>query len=51
MIKYILMLLAAGTVMGGERLDALLSAGPAMDYVMAFGVAMMLKPWLQGHFE
>jgi hypothetical protein len=51
MFQYILILLAALAVIGIPSLDSLVSAGPAMDYVVAFGVALLLKPWLQGHLE
>ena len=51
MFQYILILLAALAVIGIPALDSLVSAGPAMDYVVAFGVALLLKPWLQGHLE
>ncbi len=51
MLQYLLILMAALTVVGGPSLESLASAGPMMDYVVAVGVALMLKPWLQGHFE
>jgi hypothetical protein len=51
MLQYILILVAAMAAVGGPAMDALTSAGPAMDYVVAFGIALMLKPWLEGHFE
>jgi hypothetical protein len=39
------------TVISGPALESLASAGPMMDYIVALGVALMLKPWLSGHFE
>jgi hypothetical protein len=46
-----LILFAVLAVIGVASLESLVSAGPAMDYVVAFGVALLLKPWLEGHFE
>ena len=51
MFQYILILFAALAVVGAPSLESLASAGPAMDYVVAFGVALLLKPWLESHFE
>jgi len=51
MLQYILLVIAAMTVAFGPVLESMASAGPTMDYVVAFGVALMLKPWLSGHFE
>ena len=51
MFQYILILLAVLTVVGFPSLESLAAVGPAMDYVVAFGVALMLKPWLEGHLE
>lgn len=50
MFQYILLGLAAMTVLNGALLESLASSG-SMDYVIAVAVALMLKPWLQGHFE
>jgi len=51
MLQYILLVIAAVTVIAGPGLESLANAGSTMDYVVAFGVALMLKPWLSGHFE
>jgi len=51
MLQYILLVIAAVTVVAGPALESVASAGPMMDYVVAFGVALMLKPWLSGHFN
>ncbi len=51
MLQYILLVIAAVTVVAGPALESLASTGPTMDYVVALGVALMLKPWLSSHFE
>jgi len=51
MLQYILLVIAAVTVISGPALESLASTGPSMDYVVAIGVALMLKPWLSGHIE
>lgn len=51
MFQYILLGLAALTVLNGALLESLAASGSVMDYVLAVSVALMLKPWLQGHFE
>lgn len=51
MLQYILLAIAAVTVITGPSIESLASTGPTMDYVVAFGVALMLKPWLSGHLE
>lgn len=51
MLQYILLVIAAVTVLAGPSLESLASAGQSMDYVVALGVALMLKPWLSGHLE
>jgi len=51
MFKYILLGLAALTVWNGALLESLVSSGSMMDYLLAGGVALMLSPWLQGHFD
>jgi len=51
MLQYLLIVLAAVAIIGGPSLESLSASGPMMDYVVAVGVALMLKPWLQGHFE
>ncbi|VAW79822.1 hypothetical protein MNBD_GAMMA15-1842 [hydrothermal vent metagenome] len=50
MLQYILLVIAAVTILAGPALETLASAGPSIDYIVAFGVALMLKPWLSGHF-
>jgi len=51
MFQYILILFAVLAVVGAASLESLVSAGPAMEYLVAFGVALLLKPWLESHFE
>jgi hypothetical protein len=43
--------LAALAVVSGPSLESLAPSGPMVDYLVAIGVALLLKPWLQGHFE
>jgi hypothetical protein len=38
-------------VIGEPVLEALTFSGAAMEYVVAFGVALLLKPWLETHLE
>jgi len=51
MFQYILILLAVLAVVGVPTLGPLVSAGAAMDYAVAFAVALLLKPWLEAHLE
>lgn len=51
MFQYLLLGLAALTVLNGALLESLTFSGSIMDYVLAISVALMVKPWLQGHFE
>ena len=51
MFQYVLILFAVLAVLGFPTVESLANAGPALDYVVAFGVALMLKPWLEGHLE
>ena len=51
MFQYILMGLAALIVFNGALLESLASSGSMLEYALAVAVALMLKPWLQGHFE
>ena len=51
MFQYLLMLFAVLAVVSVPSLEALASTGPAMDYVVAFGIALLFKPWLEGHLE
>ncbi|WP_455234811.1 hypothetical protein [Thiogranum longum] len=44
-----LVLFAVLAVAGGPAMESLASIGPAMDYVIAFGAALLLKPWLETH--
>lgn len=50
MFQYLLILLAGLVVIGGPSLTSLASVGPSMDYLVAFGVALLFKPWLESHF-
>jgi hypothetical protein len=49
MLQYILILFAVLAVVGNPTLESLASVGPVMDYVVAFGIALLLKPWLETH--
>ena len=51
MFQYLLILFAVLVVVGVPSLESLVATGPALDYVVAFGVALLLKPWLEGHLE
>ena len=51
MFQYTLILFAVLAVIGVPSMESLASVGPAMDYVVALGVALLLKPWLEGHFD
>ena len=48
MLQYILIALAGLAVFSGPSLA---TSGPMTDYAVAVGIALMLKPWLQGHIE
>ena len=51
MFHYLLVLVAGLAVIGAPSMESLASIGGSMDYVVAFGVALLLKPSLQGQFE
>ena len=51
MFHYILILFAVLAVVGVASLESLASAGSAMEYLVAFGIALLFKPWLEGHLE
>ncbi len=51
MLQYLLLGLAALTVMNVSWLESLAASGSTLDYVLAVAVALMLKPWLEAHFE
>lgn len=51
MLRYILVLFAVLMAAGEPSMESLTSMGPAMDYVVAFGIAVMLKPWLEAQFD
>ncbi|MGD8671904.1 MAG: hypothetical protein PVF07_02600 [Thiogranum sp.] len=51
MVNYLLIGLAALAVVNGPSLESMAASGASMDYVVAVVVALMLKPWLQGHLE
>ncbi len=51
MFQYLLILLAGLAVFEFPSLESLASTGMSMDYLVALGVALMLKPWLKGHFD
>jgi len=47
MLHYLLALLAVLLVVGGPLLESLTTIGPNIDYLVASGVALLLKPWLE----
>ena len=49
MLHYILALCAVVAVVGVPVLEKLAFSGAALDYVVALGVALLLKPWLETH--
>lgn len=51
MLQYLLLGIAAVTVVTGPALESVASAGHSMDYMIAAAVALMLKPWLANHLE
>lgn len=51
MFQYTLILFALLAVVGLPSLESLVSVGPVLDYVVAFGIALLFKPWLEGHLE
>lgn len=51
MFQYLMILVAIVAVVGAPSLESLAVNGPMMDYLIAIGVAVMLKPWLEGHLE
>jgi hypothetical protein len=51
MLQYILVLCAVMAVIGEPVLEQLAFGGFATDYLVAFGVALLLKPWLENHLE
>jgi len=51
MFQYLMILFALVAVLGAPSLESLATAGPMKDYLVAAGIALMLAPWLQGHFE
>ncbi len=51
MFHLLLIAIAGIAVLGAPSLESIASIGASMDYVVAFGVALLLKPWLKGHFE
>jgi hypothetical protein len=51
MVQYLLLGLAGLAVVNGPMFEKMASSGPATDYAVAVIVALMLKPWLEGHLE
>lgn len=51
MSHYLLVLLAVIAAVGQPGLEALASAGSGYDYLAAFGIALLLKPWLEYHLD
>jgi hypothetical protein len=51
MFQYLMVLFAVVAVVSAPSMESLATAGPMKDYLIAAGIALMLKPWLQGHFE
>ena len=51
MLHYSFIVVGVLALVGQPVLEALATAGPAMDYAVALGVAVLLKPWLATHLE
>ena len=51
MFQYLMILFAAIAVISSPSLESLATGGPMTDYLIAAGIALMLKPWLQGRFD
>lgn len=51
MFQYMLILFAVLAVIAVPSMESLASASPAMEYLVAFGIALLFKPWLEGHLE
>jgi hypothetical protein len=51
MYHYLLILIAVLAVVSEPMLENLTSTGFATDYMVAFAVALLLKPWLETHLE
>jgi len=51
MFHLLLILVAGIAILGAPSLESLASIGASMDYAVAFGVALLLRPWLKGHFD
>ncbi|GEM_PF-1198253 len=50
MLKYLLALTAVLLVVGQPVIESLTTTGRGMDYLLAFGVALLLKPLLENQF-
>jgi len=51
MFQYTLALCAVMAVIGEPVLEKLTFSGAATEYMVAFGVALLLKPWLETHLD
>ncbi len=51
MFQYLLLLLAVIAVIGQPALEVLATTGPILEYLVAGGVALALKPWLEYHLD
>ena len=51
MSQYLLILLAILAVVSGGGAETIASLGASVDHVVAFGIALLLKPWLEYHFD
>lgn len=51
MFQYILVIVSVFAILGVPSMESMFAGGPVMEYLIAFGVALMLMPWLKGQFE
>lgn len=51
MLNYILILFAVLAMVGASSMELLIETGSPMQYLVAFAIALMLKPWLKSHFD
>ena len=51
MFQYLVVLLGVMVIIGQPALEALATAGTIVEYLVAFGIALLLKPWLEYHLD
>lgn len=51
MFQYMFILFALMAIVGASSLEMLTDAGFPLQYLLAFGIALMLKPWLKSQFD